>query len=169
MGDVSPGGGQAYQKSGGLNGEFGISFTPKSGKNSASYKNVLQSKKYFLKNKKRRKMKKFESDGMGDVYSAQPSNTPGLLNTPENVPANISTGKTMEHLKSFRDFVIEDASATMGNSNGMGSVVSAQPSSTPGDTQGSTVGSGDIGQNLATYSKGGVALKKKKKRFTKKS
>jgi len=65
-------------------------------------------------------------------------------------------------MKKFEDFIIEDATATMGNTGGMGAVVSAQPSGTPGDVAGSTPGSGDIGQLLGTYTKPQLNLKKKK-------
>ena len=58
----------------------------------------------------------------------------------------------------------EEASATMGNTGGMGAVVSAQPSSTPGDVAGGTKGSGDIGQTLGTYTKPGIKMKKDKKK-----
>lgn len=37
--------------------------------------------------------------------------------------------------------------------NGMGAMISAQPSSIPGDVHGSTIGSGDIGSTLGTHSK----------------
>jgi len=40
--------------------------------------------------------------------------------------------------------VNEDACVTLGNTGGMGAVVSSQPSSIPGDVAGSTRGSGDI-------------------------
>jgi hypothetical protein len=65
-------------------------------------------------------------------------------------------------MKKFKEFN-EDACATMGNANGMGAVVAAQPSSTPGDVSGGTPGSGDVGQTLGTYTKPASKLKKKKK------
>jgi len=65
-------------------------------------------------------------------------------------------------MKKFKDFIIEDATATMGNTGGMGAVVSAQPSGTPGDVAGSTPGSGDIGQLLGTYMKPQLKMKRKK-------
>lgn len=71
----------------------------------------------------------------------------------------------------FKEFINEEACATMGNSSGMGNVVSAQPSSTPGSVNASdaTVGSGDIGQGLGTaYTKPEIKMKKKKKRRIKK-
>jgi len=64
-------------------------------------------------------------------------------------------------MKKFEEFIKEDAFSTMGNTEGMGAVVAAQPGSIPG-TQGTT-GSGDIGQPLATYSKPVVNMKRHKK------
>jgi len=65
-------------------------------------------------------------------------------------------------MKKFKEFN-EDATATLGNSGGMGGVVAANPSSTPGNVAGSSIGSGDVGQTLGTYTKPGVKMKKKKK------
>lgn len=65
-------------------------------------------------------------------------------------------------IKKFDKFN-EDATATLGNTGGMGAVVAANPSSTAGDVAGSTIGSGDIGQTLGTYTKPMLNLKKKKK------
>jgi hypothetical protein len=65
-------------------------------------------------------------------------------------------------MKKFEEFIIEDATATMGNTGGMGAVVAAQPSGTPGDVAGSTAGSGDIGQLLGTYTKPTLNMKKRK-------
>jgi len=71
----------------------------------------------------------------------------------------------MRNIKNFKTFIKEDATATMGNTNGMGAVISANPSSTPGDVAGSSIGSGDIGQALGTYTKKSTSdLKKKKKK-----
>ena len=71
-------------------------------------------------------------------------------------------------MKKFRKYN-EDACATMGNTGGMGAIVSAQPSATPGDVVGGTIGSGDIGQGLGTaYMKPQLKLKKDKKRKLKK-
>jgi hypothetical protein len=67
-------------------------------------------------------------------------------------------------MKKFEEFLKEDATATAGNTGGMGAVVAAQPSSTPGDVAGSTMGSGDIGQTLGIYTKPAINLKKKKKK-----
>ena len=67
------------------------------------------------------------------------------------------------------------SSATLGNTGGMGAIVSAQPSSIPGDVAGSTKGSGDIGCRLGTYTKQPAGIypkqqkrKKKKKKETEK-
>ena len=63
-------------------------------------------------------------------------------------------------MKSIRKFN-EDATATAGNTGGMGNVVAAQPGSTPGE-QGST-GSGDIGQSLGgAFMKSAPNLRKRK-------
>ena len=49
---------------------------------------------------------------------------------------------------SFQDFQNESIAAlTLGNTPGMGPVVSPQPSPIPGQTQGAPMGSGDIGSN----------------------
>jgi len=63
-----------------------------------------------------------------------------------------------------KKFIKEDACATAGNANGMGGVVAANPSSTPGDVAGGTIGSGDVGQTLGTYTKSIPKLKKGKKK-----
>lgn len=65
-------------------------------------------------------------------------------------------------MKKFKEYIKEDATATMGNTGGMGAVVAAQPSSTPGDVSGGVAGSGDIGQLLGTYMKTPVKMKKGK-------
>ena len=65
-------------------------------------------------------------------------------------------------MKKFEEFILEDATATLGNVGGMGVMISAQPGSVPG-TQGTT-GSGDIGQTLGIYSKPATNLKKAKKK-----
>lgn len=63
-------------------------------------------------------------------------------------------------MKTFKEFtkIYEDgeggsSTGTLGNIGGMGDVVSAQPSSTPGDVAGGTKGSGDIGCTIGTYTK----------------
>jgi len=67
-------------------------------------------------------------------------------------------------IKNFKLF-IEDATATMGNMNGMGNVTSAIPSETPGSVSDSIPGSGDIGQILGTHTKKSTLdLRKKKKK-----
>ena len=53
------------------------------------------------------------------------------------------------------------------SSGGMGAIVSAQPSSIPGDVAGSTIGSGDIGSGLGVYTKIG-GKKRKSKNMNKK-
>ena len=66
-------------------------------------------------------------------------------------------------MKKFEEFIVEDATATMGNTGGMGAVVAAQPSGTPGDVAGSTPGSGDIGQTISgAYMKSAPNLRKRK-------
>lgn len=54
--------------------------------------------------------------------------------------------------------------STNSNTSGMGAIVSAQPSSIPGDVAGSTIGSGDIGSRGGTFTKlaGSTSRKKKK-------
>ena len=67
-------------------------------------------------------------------------------------------------MEKFEEFIVEDATATMGNTGGMGSVVAAQPSGTPGYVAASTPGSGDIGQTISgAYMKSAPNLKKDKK------
>lgn len=101
---------------------------------------------------------------------------PGIAFTPASEPS-FKTYKSMKHSKKemkkrnkkkmrrFEEFIIEDASATAGNSNGMGAVTAATPSSTPGDVAGSTPGSGDIGQAFGTYTKPMLNQKKSKKKM----
>jgi hypothetical protein len=71
--------------------------------------------------------------------------------------------KRNRKMKKFKEYN-EDATASLGNTGGMGAIVSAQPSSTAGDVAGSTIGSGDIGSSLGTYTKPVSNIKKKKKR-----
>jgi len=63
------------------------------------------------------------------------------------------------------------SSATLANTSGMGPIVSAQPSSKPGDVAGSKKGSGDIGSNGGMYTKGkaGRTMKNKKNAKTKRT
>ena len=86
----------------------------------------------------------------------------------------LEDGKLKDNVESYYEDILdeiqdsyeltEDACTTLGNSGGMGNVVSAQPSSTPGDVAGGTKGSGDIGQTLGTYTKPMLNLKKRKKK-----
>lgn len=109
--------------------------------------------------------------GRGFYQSGGNNGSFGIGFTPSSEP-NFKTYKSMKHskknlkkkMKKFEEFMIEDATATLGNTGGMGAVVAAQPSSTPGDVAGSTPGSGDIGQTLGTYTKSAPNLKKDKKK-----
>lgn len=101
----------------------------------------------------------------------------GINFTPTEEP-NFKTYKSLKHskkklknrkMKKFKNFIKEDADATMGNTGGMGPVVSAQPSSTPGDVNGSIPGSGDIGQVFGTYTKPLFGEQKKRKKKKKKN
>lgn len=67
-------------------------------------------------------------------------------------------------MKKFKKYIKEDATSTMSNTGGMGPVISAQPSTTPGSVNASdsTPGSGDIGTTLGTYAKPMLNLKKRK-------
>jgi hypothetical protein len=57
------------------------------------------------------------------------------------------------------------SSSSLGNTSGMGAIVSAQPSSIPGNVQGSTKGSGDISRTtLGPYSKTPQRSKNKRKK-----
>lgn len=59
------------------------------------------------------------------------------------------------------------AFATNSTISGMGPIISAQPSSIPGDVAGSTKGSGDIGQVLGVYSKIPAGRKNRNKKSKK--
>lgn len=63
------------------------------------------------------------------------------------------------------------AFSTNSNTNGMGQIVSSQPSDVPGDVRGSTKGSGDIGTTIGAYGKtsAGGSKKKKEKKNSKRS
>ena len=75
----------------------------------------------------------------------------------------------MKKISRFDEFVKENtANVTAGNTGGMGPVVSANPSSTPGDVAGSSIGSGDIGSTLGTYTKTPLNLNKPSKKKKKK-
>jgi hypothetical protein len=54
--------------------------------------------------------------------------------------------------------------STLGNTSGMGTIHSAQPSSVPGDVAGSTKGSGDISKGIGPYTKSQTLNKRGKKR-----
>ena len=93
----------------------------------------------------------------------------GTTFTPSGEPTS-TTYKSMKHskknlkkkMKKFNKFN-EDATATAGNTGGMGNVVAAVPSSTPGDVAGSIPGSGDIGQSLGgAFMKSAPNLRKRK-------
>lgn len=87
----------------------------------------------------------------------------------------VSKKTNNENMKTWEEFnrLNEDdggggvAGATLGNTGGMGAIVSAQPSSIPGDVAGGTKGSGDIGQPLGIFTKqpsGTQPIKRKKNR-----
>ena len=104
-------------------------------------------------------------------YQSKNNNDFGVSFTPDG-EQEFKTYKSMKHskrklkkMKKFEEFIKEDACATLGNTGGMGAVVSAQPSSTPGavNAPDSTPGSGDIGHTLGTYMKSAPNLKKNKK------
>lgn len=59
------------------------------------------------------------------------------------------------------------AFATNSTISGMGPIISAQPSSIPGDVAGSTKGSGDIGQVLGVYTKTAAGRKNRNKKSKK--
>jgi len=112
--------------------------------------------------------------GRGYFQSGSNNGAAGIHFTPSEEP-RLKSYKSMKHsknklkkMKKFKEYN-EDACATMGNTGGMGAIVSAQPSATPGDVVGGTIGSGDIGQGLGTaYMKPQLKLKKDKKRKLKK-
>lgn len=115
--------------------------------------------------------------GRGYFQSGSNNGAAGIHFTPSEEP-RLKSYKSMKHskkklkkMKKFDEFINEEACATMGNGGGMGAVVSAQPSATPGSVNASdaTIGSGDIGQGLGTaYMKTQLKLKKDKKRKLKK-
>ena len=103
------------------------------------------------------------TNGMGAVRSPQPSVIPGQVNTTtvpcqeenaeikpeENIDNTVcNTEEKIEEslILNFEQFLNEDgeASATMGNGNGMGAVTAPIVSATPGDVAGSVAGSGDV-------------------------
>lgn len=82
----------------------------------------------------------------------------GFIMLPGSIKINLLT----QDLKPLR----EDATATAGNSGGMGNVVAAQPSINPGSVNSvdSIPGSGDIGQVFGTYMKPALNLRKDKRK-----
>lgn len=91
----------------------------------------------------------------------------------------IYKNKKNENMKiiSFTEYLKEqagsgDAAGGVGfatlNSNGMGNIVAPQPSVIPGNTQGSTIGSGDIANRIGPYYKQIIKTHKKKKSKKKK-
>lgn len=109
--------------------------------------------------------------GKGYMQSGGNNGACGIEFTPSGEPS-FKTYKSMKHSKKkkrkmikFEEFMTEDAYATAGNTGGMGAIVSAQPSSTPGSVNApdATIGSGDIGQSMGTYMKHPTILKKDKK------
>lgn len=105
-------------------------------------------------------------------YQSGNTGKPGISFTPEG-EEGIKTYKNSEHskkklkkkmkkMKKFKEFIKEDATATAGNTGGMGAVTAANPSGTPGDVAGSTIGSGDIGTTLGTFGKKPANIYKKK-------
>jgi len=112
------------------------------------------------------KIQKFNENGMGNVVSAQPSPIPGKQ-VPDNQPVIIPCGVTYENIiTNFEKYfkILEDGAVSC---DGMGAVVSAQPSATPGDVAGGTQGSGDIGHVFGTSTKTSSNLKRRKKRIRK--
>jgi len=77
-----------------------------------------------------------------------------------------------EKISYFDDFVFEGdggvAYATAGNSAGMGSITAPQPSATPGDVAGSSIGSGDLPAYDKGYTFENEPFKKKKYKRNKK-
>jgi len=74
----------------------------------------------------------------------------------------------MKHIKEFKLFEEGTAMATMGNTGGMGAIVSPGVSATPGDVGGSTSGSGDIAaHDTGTAFKIDAKTKKTTKKKTK--
>lgn len=109
--------------------------------------------------------------GRGYMQSGGNNGSAGIQFTPSSEPT-FKNYKQIKHkkknklkkMKKFEEFLKEDSAATAGNTGGMGAMVAAQPSSTAGDVAGSSIGSGDIGQSIGTYTKPRLNLKKRKKR-----
>lgn len=99
--------------------------------------------------------------GHGIAFTPSSEPTIGSYKKMKHSKKNLK--KKMKKIKKFEFFLKEDATATAGNTGGMGAVVAATPSSTPGDVAGSVPGSGDIGQPLdVAYMKSTPKLKKRK-------
>jgi hypothetical protein len=118
--------------------------------------------------------------GKGYYQSGGSNGEDGIHFTPYSEPELKSYKKAkhskneLKKMKKFKEFIKEDATTTAGNTCGMGGVVAASPSSTPGDVAGSTIGSGDIGAKIGgAYTKktgvpiGKNLLKKKKSKSPK--
>ena len=97
-------------------------------------------------------------------YIKEGSETTGVVGSGSNVGGGTEGSFTSSAGVSVYGGSSGTAFATNSNSSGMGDIVSAQPSSTPGSvwSADATKGSGDIGQGLGTYTK--LAAKKKKKK-----
>lgn len=111
--------------------------------------------------------------GRGYMQSGGNNGSAGIQFTPSSEPTiknykqlkhKKKKEKKMKNVKKFEEFINEDAAATLGNTGGMGAVVAAQPSSTPGSVEGSTIGSGDIGQAIGNYTKPKQKLNKRNKK-----
>ena len=103
-------------------------------------------------------------------YNYGNTGEPGITFTPSSEPT-IGSYKKMKHskknlknkMKKFKEFIKEDATA--GNTGGMGAVVAAIPSATPGSVNSadSIPGSGDIGMPLTgAYMKSAPNMRKRK-------
>ena len=84
-------------------------------------------------------------------YQSGNSNTSGINFSPSEEYTIKSYKKSIRNKKKKKMKKLLKEDATLGNTGGMGNVVSAIPSSTPGDVAGSIPGSGDIGQGLGTF------------------
>lgn len=111
--------------------------------------------------------------GRGYMQSGGNNGSAGIQFTPSSEPTfknykqlkhKKKKEKKMKNVKNFEEFINEDSAATAGNTGGMGAVVAAQPSSTPGSVEGSTIGSGDIGQAIGNYTKPKLILNKSNKK-----
>ena len=110
--------------------------------------------------------------GMGNVGAPQPK-TEDVKIVPQPEPRVEPKEETPknESVKTFSDFHLNEdgvATSTLGNTSGMGNVVSPTVSSVPGDVSGSIAGSGDLPVTTGTYHPT-VLKKKKRKKQTKES